>query len=230
MSDIAINIKEIRNRIESVANRVGRDPSSIKLVAATKTVSVHSINEAIEAGITIIGENRVQEARDKIPELNKVSCHLIGHLQKNKVKYIFGLFDMVHSVDSLELAAEINRQAIARGTKMDMLLQVNVSGEESKFGFDENNLFPGLPQVGRMEGIAVKGLMTIPPYSDEPNDSRPFFERLTALREKIRRMGIEGVEMGELSMGMSNDFEVAVEEGATMVRVGSAIFGRRLSE
>ncbi|MBU2590510.1 MAG: YggS family pyridoxal phosphate-dependent enzyme [Nitrospinae bacterium] len=227
MSDITINIKEIRNRIGEAANRVGRNPLSVKLVAATKTVAVSSINEAIEAGIDIIGENRIQEARDKAPELNKVSCHLIGHLQKNKVKYIFGLFDMVHSVDSPELAAEINRQAIAKGKRMDILLQVNVSGEESKFGFDEKNLLPDLSEIGKMEGIAVKGLMTIPPYSDEPNDSRPFFKRLSALRKKIQAMGIEGIEMGELSMGMSNDFEVAVEEGATMVRVGSAIFGRR---
>lgn len=227
MSHIAINIKEIRNRIGAAADRVGRNPLSVKLVAVTKTVPAAQINEAIEAGIDIIGENRIQEARDKVPELNKVSCHLIGHLQKNKVKYIFGLFDMVHSVDSPELAAEINRQAIAKGKRMDILLQVNVSGEESKFGFDEKNLLPDLSEIGKMEGIAVKGLMTIPPYSEEPNDSRPFFKRLSALRKKIQAMGIEGINMGELSMGMSNDFEVAVEEGATMVRVGSAIFGRR---
>lgn len=227
MSDIATNIKEIKDSIESAANRVGRDPSSVKLVAVTKTVSVSTINEAIEAGIDIIGENRIQEARDKVPELNKVSCHLIGHLQKNKVRYIFGLFDMVHSVDSLELAAEIDRRAIAKGKRMDILLQVNVSGVESRFGFDEKNLLPNLSEIGRMEGIAVKGLMTIPPYSEEPNDSRPFFKRLSALRKKIQAVGIEGIEMAELSMGMSNDFEVAVEEGATMVRVGSAIFGGR---
>lgn len=227
MSDIAINIKEIREKIKGAADKAGRDPASVKLVAVTKTVSAQSINEAIDAGITVIGENRVQEWRDKMAEVKDVSCHLIGHLQKNKVKYIFNLFDLVHSVDSLELAAEISRQALTRGRRMDILLQVNVSGEESKFGFDENNLIPLLPEIGSMEGISVKGLMTIPPYSDEPEDSRPFFKRLVSLRNKVENMCIEGIIMEELSMGMSGDFEVAVEEGATMVRVGSAIFGRR---
>lgn len=227
MGDIKSNIAEVRAGIAEAALRVGRESAEVKLVVVTKTIAVPLINEAIEAGATIIGENRIQEARDKIPELNQVSCHLIGHLQKNKVKYIFGLFDMVHSVDSLELATEINRQALVKGKQMDILLQVNVSGEESKFGFEQSQVMTGLPEIGKMEGITVKGLMTIPPYSDDPDDSRPFFRRLLALRDEIKIMGVEGIEMAELSMGMSNDYEVAVEEGATMVRVGSAIFGRR---
>ncbi|MBI5749649.1 MAG: YggS family pyridoxal phosphate-dependent enzyme [Nitrospinae bacterium] len=233
---IAANIKDIIHRMKLAAERVGRKEESVKLVAVTKTVDVTRIKEAIEAGITIIGENRVQEAREKFREIGKprktfgllrgkeVELHLIGHLQTNKVKYIFDIFSLIHSVDSLSLAEEIQRRGENKGLKTDILIEVNLSGEKTKFGILPEKAIGLIKDISKFKNINVRGLMTIPPFSESPEDSRKYFKMLRILKDDVQK---EGIEMKELSMGMSNDFEVAIEEGATMVRIGTAIFGER---
>ena len=225
MGNIAANIKGIIHKIKLAAERVGRKEESVKLVAVTKTVDVSRIKEAIRAGIKIIGENRVQEAREKFKDIGKeVEWHLIGHLQTNKVKYIFDIFSLIHSVDSLPLSEEIQRRAENKGLETDILIEVNLSGEKTKFGILPEKAINFVKDISRFKNINIMGLMTIPPFSESPEDSRKYFKMLRMLRDDIQR---EGIEMKELSMGMSNDFEVAVEEGATMVRIGTAIFGER---
>ncbi|HBA26059.1 MAG TPA: YggS family pyridoxal phosphate-dependent enzyme [Nitrospinae bacterium] len=225
MGNIAANIKGIIHKIKLAAERVGRKEESVKLVAVTKTVDVSRIKEAIRAGIKIIGENRVQEAREKFKDIGKeVEWHLIGHLQTNKVKYIFDIFSLIHSVDSLSLAEEIQKRAENKGLETDILIEVNLSGEKTKFGILPEKAINFVKDISRFKNINIMGLMTIPPFSESPEDSRKYFKMLRMLRDDIQR---EGIEMKELSMGMSNDFEVAVEEGATMVRIGTAIFGER---
>jgi len=225
MGNIAANIKGIIHKIKLAAERVGRKEESVKLVAVTKTVDVSRIKEAIRAGIKIIGENRVQEAREKFKDIGKeVEWHLIGHLQTNKVKYIFDIFSLIHSVDSLSLAEEIQKRAENKGLETDILIEVNLSGEKTKFGILPEKAINFVKDISRFKNINIMGLMTIPPFSESPEDSRKYFKMLRMLRDDIQR---EGIEMKELSMGMSNDFEAAVEEGATMVRIGTAIFGER---
>ena len=225
MGNIAANIKGIIHKIKLAAERVGRKEESVKLVAVTKTVDVSKIKEAMAAGIKIIGENRVQEAREKFKDIGKeVEWHLIGHLQTNKVKYIFDIFSLIHSVDSLSLAEEIQKRAENKGLETDILIEVNLSGEKTKFGILPEKAINFVKDISRFKNINIMGLMTIPPFSESPEDSRKYFKMLRMLRDDIQR---EGIEMKELSMGMSNDFEVAVEEGATMVRIGTAIFGER---
>lgn len=222
---IADNINEVKNRIRAAAMKVGRDPEQVRLVAATKSVDVAKIKEAILAGIGIIGENRVQEALTKIKEIGPiVSYHFIGHLQTNKVKYIVGLFDLIHSVDNIHLAAEINRRS--RATQK-VLVEVNLAKEESKFGLSPEDTVETMKEIARLPMVSIIGLMTIPPFHEDPERSRLYFRQLRELAEEIRGKGIKGVRMDELSVGMSNDFEVAVEEGATLVRIGTAIFGPR---
>ncbi|HAP66716.1 MAG TPA: YggS family pyridoxal phosphate-dependent enzyme, partial [Nitrospinae bacterium] len=213
MGNIAANIKGIIHKIKLAAERVGRKEESVKLVAVTKTVDVSRIKEAIRAGIKIIGENRVQEAREKFKDIGKeVEWHLIGHLQTNKVKYIFDIFSLIHSVDSLSLAEEIQKRAENKGLETDILIEVNLSGEKTKFGILPEKAINFVKDISRFKNINIMGLMTIPPFSESPEDSRKYFKMLRMLRDDIQR---EGIEMKELSMGMSNDFEVAVEEGAT---------------
>jgi pyridoxal phosphate enzyme (YggS family) len=225
MNSISANLMDVLQRIKLAADRAGRDAGAVKLIAVTKTVDVQRIKEAIAAGVTIIGESRVHEAREKFREIGKaVQWHLIGHLQSNKVKYIFDIFSLVHSVDSLPLAEEIQKRAEERRLKTDILIEVNLSGEKSKFGVPTEKAAGLVKDISRLKNINVKGVMTIPPFSESREDSRKYFRMLRSLRDDIQK---EGIEMKELSMGMSNDFEVAVEEGATMVRVGSAIFGER---
>ena len=225
MGNIAANIKGIIHKIKLAAERVGRKEESVKLVAVTKTVDVSKIKEAIRAGIKIIGENRVQEAREKFKDIGKeVEWHLIGHLQTNKVKYIFDIFSLIHSVDSLLLSEEIQRRAENKGLETDILIEVNLSGEKTKFGILPEKAINFVKDISRFKNINIMGLMTIPPFSESPEDSRKYFKMLRMLRDDIQK---EGIEMKELSMGMSNDFEAAVEEGATMVRIGTAIFGER---
>jgi len=225
MGNIAANIKGIIHKIKLAAERVGRKEESVKLVAVTKTVDVSRIKEAIRAGIKIIGENRVQEAREKFKDIGKeIEWHLIGHLQTNKVKYIFDIFSLIHSVDSLLLSEEIQRRAENKGLETDILIEVNLSGEKTKFGILPEKAINFVKDISRFKNINIMGLMTIPPFSESPEDSRKYFKMLRMLRDDIQK---EGIEMKELSMGMSNDFEVAVEEGATMVRIGTAIFGER---
>ena len=214
--------------MEQAARRVHRDLGEIKLIAVSKTVEIAHIREAIEAGVTILGENYVQEARDKIEQIGHgIQWHMIGHLQSNKAKYAVTLFDYIHSVDGISLAREIDRRAAQKGRRVRALLEVNLSGEPSKFGITPEAVMELIHHVSSLEHISVEGLMTMPPYFDEPEKARPYFIRLRELRDRIREEGIEGVRMDELSMGMSGDFEAAIEEGATMVRVGTAIFGER---
>jgi len=212
-------------RIDKAARRAGRNPSEIKLVAVSKTVEADRIKEAIEAGVTILGENYVQEAQKKIEEIGRpVSWHFIGHLQSNKAKYAVSLFDMIHSLDSIPLAEELNRRVEKEGQTINVLIEVNLSGETTKFGTEEARAFDIASGVLNLSHLSLVGLMTMPPYFDDPELSRPYYVRLRELKEKMIK---EGIPLRELSMGMSNDFEVAIEEGATFVRVGTAIFGER---
>jgi len=225
---IAGNLKIIRERIASAAGRVGRDPDEITIVAVTKTVDPARIREALREGIRIFGENRVQEARDKIADIGRdVSWHMIGHLQTNKVKSAVSLFDEIHSVDSLRLARELDREAGKQGKKLPVLVQVSLAGEAQKFGIEEKEVFSLIRVITGMDHLKLMGLMTIPPFYEDPEKGRPIYRRLRRIRDQVVAMGLPGVEMEHLSMGMSHDYQVAVEEGATRVRIGSAIFGER---
>jgi len=226
--DIAANINKIREKINAAAARCQRSPDSIKLLAVTKTVSPVIIDKAIAAGLTEFGENYVQEAKEKIALIeHRVKWHMIGHLQTNKAKYVANLFDYIHSVDRIELAKEIDKRAGLTGRKINILIEINVSGEKSKNGIPPANAIGLIRDIAQLENISVKGLMTMAPYSDNPENSRPFFSELRKLQRKIVNEGITGVQMDELSMGMTDDFEIAIEEGATIVRIGRAIFGER---
>ena len=218
----------VRERIDAAARRAGRDSGAVRLVAVSKTVDPERIRQAVEAGIQVLGENYIQEAQKKIEALEaKISWHFIGHLQKNKAKYAIRLFDLIHSVDSFALAEELHRAAEKQGKVQEVLLQADLSGEETKFGAPEGEMIRMAEQISGLRGVSVKGLMTMPPFSDDPEDSRPYFQKLRALRDRLARMKIPGLLPEELSMGMSGDFEVAIEEGATLIRVGTAIFGPR---
>ena len=225
MSTVKENLLSVLEKIEKAARKAGRDPKEVKLVAVSKTVEVARIREAIEAGVTVLGENYVQEAQKKIEEIGKfVSWHFIGHLQSNKAKYAVRLFDMIHSVDSIPLAEELNRRADQVGQLMRVMIEVNLSKEATKFGTDEEELLNLAIRIQDLKYLSLEGLMTMPPYFDSPEMSRPYYVALRDLKEK---MAGGGVPLQELSMGMSNDFEIAIEEGATFVRVGTAIFGPR---
>jgi pyridoxal phosphate enzyme (YggS family) len=225
MSEIRENYIRVMERIERAARKVGRDPKEVKLVAVSKTVESARIKEAIEAGVSILGENYVQEAQKKIEEIGRpVAWHFIGHLQTNKAKYAIRLFEMIHSLDSLPLAEELNRRAEQGGQVAKVMIEVNISGEATKFGTDEEKVFSIARGILNLNHLSLEGLMTMPPYFDSPEMSRPYYIKLRELKEKMIR---EGIPLKELSMGMSNDFEIAIEEGATYVRVGTAIFGER---
>jgi pyridoxal phosphate enzyme (YggS family) len=220
MLDIAGNLARVRERLARAAERAGRRADDVLLIGVSKTVEEERIRAAVAAGIAALGENRVQEARAKVAALGRpVPWHLIGHLQSNKVKDALEVFDVIHSLDRLELAAELERRAAARGRTVEALLQVNVAAEASKGGVEPDAVAQALDTIGKLAHVRVRGLMTIPPEVERPDESRPWFRRL---RELAERHGLR-----ELSMGMSGDFEVAIEEGATMVRVGTAIFGPR---
>jgi PLP dependent protein len=227
-TSIAENIAGIRRRLNGAAARAGRDPESIRLMAVSKTVEPDRVRQAIDAGITLLGENYVQEAREKIPVIGHgIEWHMIGHLQTNKAKYVVNLFDWIHSVDRQELAYELDKRAGQNGRTLNVLVEVNLSGEASKSGVEPSQVLELVRQIATLPNLSVRGLMTMPPYSDHPETSRPFFIELRRLRDDIARAGIPNIVMDELSMGMTDDFEVAVEEGATIVRVGRAIFGER---
>ena len=226
-TQISSNINAIKQRIAAAAARAGCDPLSIKLMAVTKTVGTERILKAIEAGLIMLGENYVQEAKGKIAIIgDRARWHMIGHLQTNKAKYAVKLFDYVHSVDRLELAQELDKRAGQINRKLNVLIEVN-SGEESKSGIEKTQALELVRQVAHLPNLAVRGLMTMAPYSNNPEDSRPYFKALRNLRDDINRAGISGISMNELSMGMTDDFEVAIEEGATIIRIGRAIFGKR---
>ena len=226
---ISENLKCLKQSIVKAAKRVGRDPSEIKLLAVTKEQSDEIVTEAIQAGMTLLGENKVQEASGKIEVLgrNGLEWHFIGRLQKNKVKFIFDLFDLIHSVDSFPLAEAIHKKALKIGSCMPILLQINISGEKSKLGINPLNLPEEIKKIAKLEGVKVCGLMTIPPFNSNPENSRSYYVRLRELRDTCSNLNIPRINLNELSMGMSNDYEVAIEEGATMVRVGTGLFGPR---
>ncbi|HXX73543.1 MAG TPA: YggS family pyridoxal phosphate-dependent enzyme [Nitrospiraceae bacterium] len=225
---IGDNVRNVCERLHRAALGAGRRVDSVRLVAATKSVSVEAIRQGLAAGLNILGESRLQEALPKIEALRgeSVHWHFIGRLQRRKVRSVVGLFDLIHSVDSLELAQEIDRRAEQSGHRQAVLLEVNIADEATKAGFRPDELIALLPELSRLSHMVVKGLMTIPPPTMDAEGARPYFRRL---REMARRLGqgVPGLSMDELSMGMSNDYVVAVEEGATLVRVGTAIFGTR---
>ncbi len=226
MTQIAHNLEEVRRRIAAAARKVGRDPAAVKLVAVSKTVDVTRIKEALAAGQKIFGENYLQEARGKIEALGPgAQWHFIGHLQSNKAKAAVALFHLIHSVDRSNLAQALERAAAQAGKIQEILLQVNLAGEETKSGAPPAAMPDLLRETARLPHLRVAGLMTLPPWLDDPEAVRPYFRGLRELRERLLQLNI--CPLPELSMGMSGDFETAIEEGATLVRVGTAIFGRR---
>lgn len=227
MSYIENNLNQVLSQINSAAESSGRNRDEVKLVAVTKTYGADLINEAIEKGVTDIGENRVQEIMEKYEAVLPVKWHLIGHLQKNKVKYIIDKVELIHSVDSFELAKEIDKHAKKIDKVQNILLEVNVSGEESKFGIRPEECEELCCRISELENVKIQGLMTIAPFVDDKELLEGVFGGLSQLAEKIREKNIPGVSMNELSMGMTNDFPIAIGKGATMVRVGTGIFGKR---
>jgi len=238
---IADALKLVHDNIMQSAARAGRNPDLIKLIVVSKTVDIQSIREAILAGANMLGENRVQEAKAKINALKseitplistpgkrglqgEVEWHLIGSLQKNKAKAAVQLFDLIHSVDSVSLADELNRHAGNMGKIQRILVQVKLADEPTKHGADEDEIMTLLDSITKLDNIALEGLMTMPPFFDDPEEARPYFKRLRDIADKAIK---KGYPLKELSMGMSNDYKVAVEEGSTMVRIGSSIFGIR---
>ncbi len=225
---IADNLKNINDRIAAAAARAGRDPGSVRLVAVSKTHPASLVDEAARSGQRLFGENYVQELVAKAGSVpGPVEWHFIGGLQSNKVRQITGLVAMIHSVDRLSLAEEIDRQWGKIGGACDILVQVNIACEATKCGAETGELFRLVRDIARLPHVRIRGLMTMPPFFDDPEGARPYFRELARLAGEVAALGVAGVEMRELSMGMSGDFEVAIEEGATLVRVGSAIFGER---
>lgn len=225
---IAERLMEIRKDISGAAVRAGRNPDEVRLVAVSKTRPAADVIAAFQAGQIIFGENYVQEFAAKALQVPQpVEWHFIGHLQSNKVRQIAGLVSMIHSLDRLSLAEEINRQWGKIGKVCDVLVQVNISGETTKSGMDAENALGMVRDIARLPNIRIKGLMTMPPFFDDPEAARPYFAELKRLSDLIEGYGLAGVEMKELSMGMSGDFEAAIREGATLVRIGTAIFGER---
>jgi pyridoxal phosphate enzyme (YggS family) len=226
MSSIAENLERVREQIAQAASKANRDAGAVELVAISKTHEAAKVREAVEAGQTLFGESRVQEARIKIPDLpSNLRWHFVGHLQKNKIRHALPLFELIHSVDSLALAQDINRIADEDGLHPRVLLEVNVAGEGSKFGFTPEKLREDLENLLALSRLSILGLMTIPPIAEEAEASRKYFVQLRELRDRLQTEF--HVDLAQLSMGMTQDFAVAVEEGATLVRVGTAIFGER---
>jgi hypothetical protein len=225
--DISANLAGVRERIAEAARRAGRREDAVLLVAVSKTVDVDGVRAAVAAGVPALGENRVQEAREKIAVIGRPRpWHLIGHLQTNKVRDALECFDLIQSVDRLPLAEALSSRAAQAGRRADVLVQVNVGEEPQKGGIRPEDLRAGLEAMAALPGLRIRGLMTIPPLPKGPEDSRPHYRQMSKLLEAARGWGLPG-ELTELSMGMSGDFEVGVEEGATIVRVGTAIFGPR---
>jgi pyridoxal phosphate enzyme (YggS family) len=229
MSEIAAHIADVKRRMEAAALACGRRPAEVGLVAVSKTVPAERVRQAIEAGVATLGENYIQEARDKIAALADlpVSWHFIGRLQSNKAKFAVPLFDLIHSVDSLKLAREIDKQAAKHGKRQRVLIQVNTGREETKSGVFEEEARRLVREVAGMENLALEGLMTLPPFFDQPERVRPFFRALRELRDRLRAEAGLDLPLASLSMGMTGDFEAAIAEGATLVRIGTAIFGER---
>jgi pyridoxal phosphate enzyme (YggS family) len=228
-TDISENIARVQERIATACRRAGRRPEDVRLVAISKTMPAERIRAAYEAGLRDFGENRVQEASAKRPELSDLAAtwHLVGHLQSNKARPARELFHWFHALDSFRLAERLEHSAVGNGEKLPVLLEVNLGGEETKAGVREEEVRALAEQVSQLMTLKLRGLMVLPPFFDDPEQARPFFRRLRELAKTIDSAELPNVSMQELSMGMSHDFEVAIEEGATMVRVGTAIFGPR---
>lgn len=228
--DITSDLDEVNRRIRAAAERAGRDPNDVKLIAVSKTHPPEVLRQAISAGVKVFGENKVQEAENKIVDLGRRSAewHLIGHLQSNKARKAVQLFDYIHSLDSVELAERLERICIEEGrAELPVLIQVDLAGEAAKSGIGEDAL-PGLVEyLQSCERLNFEGLMVLPPFFDDPEATRPYFVRLRELRDRLNENRVFSNGRCQLSMGMSHDFEVAIEEGATMVRIGTAIFGKR---
>jgi len=226
MNDLHDRLQAIRDRITTAASKAGRDPASVELLAVSKTFPVESIREAMDAGQFLFGENKVQEVLAKAPLLPaKVEWHLIGHLQSNKVRKILPLVRCIHSIDSLSLARDVDRIAAELGLFSKVFIEVNLAAESTKHGFNAETLRSSLEALYALRRLEIQGLMCIPPFDPDPTKSRPYFNQLRELRDELAQLG--GAPLPLLSMGMSHDFEIAIEEGATIVRVGSAIFGER---
>lgn len=223
--EISARLDALRERIGEACRRAGRPVAGVRLVAVTKTRTVEEIAAAAEAGVTDVGENKVQEAEAKRGELTGLRWHLVGHLQKNKAKKALELFDLVHSLDSAELGRRLDKAAGEAGKVLPALVQVDLAGETTKFGVPEEELDATLGDLAELENLRLDGLMVLPPYRENPNDLRPYFQRLRELATRARDRGL--IDGAELSMGMSHDFDIAIEEGATLVRVGTALFGPR---
>jgi pyridoxal phosphate enzyme (YggS family) len=224
--DLTANLETVRQRIRAACERAGRNPDSVTLLAVSKTHPPETIKAAADCGQIFFGENKVQEARAKIPLCpGKLRWHFIGHLQSNKCRDAVELFEMIQSVDSLSLAQEINKRAEQAAKRMPVLMEVNVAGEASKFGYQPERLLAELKEINALPRVEIHGLMTVPPWSPEAEESRPHFRRLRELKQRAEQ--VLGVPLPHLSMGMSGDFEIAIEEGATIVRVGTALFGPR---
>ncbi len=226
---IAGRVRAVLDEMQRAAARAGRPPESVRLIAASKTVSVERLRQALDAGVRHLGENRLQEALPKIDALERegVVWHFIGNLQRRKVKSVVGRFETIHSVDSLPLAEEIDRQAKAAGLRQRVLLEVNLAREASKGGFEPRTLVEALESLNGLKHLDIRGLMAIPPPTPTAEDARPYFRQLRTLAQALTARGYRNINMQELSMGMSHDYPVAIEEGATYVRVGTAIFGAR---
>ncbi len=229
-NEIAIRVAAVRERIASAALAAGRDPKEIKLIAVSKTHTVSAVREVVEAGLRVFGENKVQEGENKIAEMGMLRCewHLIGHLQKNKVRKAVRSFDVIQTIDSLDLAQRVDRIAgEERQAPLPVLVQIDLAGEETKSGIPESEAEELIYEINKCRNLRLDGVMTIPPFLEDVEMVRPYFRRLREIRDDLKTKGAFSGGIGDLSMGMSHDFETAVEEGATMVRVGTAIFGRR---
>ena len=222
------NLTEVQEKIRAACKRAGRKESEVTLIAVSKTKPLSMIEEAYAAGMREFGENKPQEMRDKAKEFSEpVRWHMIGSLQSNKIKYVTGTACMIHSVDSLSLAAAIEKEAAKRELIMEILMEVNVAEEESKHGFFVEELLPAVQEISRMPHLCIRGLMTVAPYTENAEENRIYFRKMKELLVDINAKNIDNVCMDSLSMGMSSDYEVAIEEGATMVRIGTGIFGER---
>jgi len=228
MVDVEANYQKILERIRETAAKRGRDPAGIRILAASKSQDVSKIRAAVKAGIRLFGENYVQEATEKRELIKEsVEWHMIGHLQRNKVKVALRLFDLIESLDSLELARELDTQGRRKGKRVRAFVEVNLGGEETKSGMVKEDVLPLLQEVGRLSHLHVEGLMVVPPLRDDPEEARPYFRGLRELQTELKELKIPNVDLKELSMGMTHDYPVAIEEGATLVRIGTAIFGPR---
>jgi pyridoxal phosphate enzyme (YggS family) len=222
------NIAIVEDNIRKACEKAGRDRSEVTLIAVSKTKPVSDIRQAMECGITVFGENKVQEIRDKTAEIKEpLSWHMIGHLQANKVKYLPGVACMIHSVDNVKLAQEIEKQAAKHDLVMDVLIEVNMAHEDTKFGLSPEEVIPFVKEISSFDHLNIRGLMTIAPYTEDPESNREYFKGLRLLKDEINALAIPRVKMDCLSMGMTGDYQVAIEEGATFVRVGTGIFGER---